>query len=89
MNDITRNKRKEYIGEVVSNKAERTITVAITYRKKDPRYGKFLKRTKKIMAHDQDNSCHTGDKVKIMETRPLSKNKHFRLVTILDKTTQI
>lgn len=81
----TRNLRKERVGVVVSNAMDKTITVAITERYKHPLYKKILKRTKKFLAHDENNEAGVGDKVLIAETRPLSKNKHFRLVEILEK----
>jgi small subunit ribosomal protein S17 len=82
---ITRNNRKERIGRVVSNKMEKSITVAIERKVKHPIYGKFMKKTTKLMAHDEQNQCGIGDTVRIMETRPLSKNKRWRLVEIIEK----
>ena len=81
----TRSLRKEKIGTVVSNKMQNSIVVRVERKVKHPIYGKFLKRTAKFMAHDQENSCGIGDKVKIMEIRPISKNKRWRLVEILEK----
>ncbi len=81
----SRNLRKERVGEVVSNKMEKTITVAVKRKVKHPIYGKFLNKTTKLTAHDETNECGIGDTVKIMETRPLSKNKRWRLVQILEK----
>ena len=78
-----RNSRKVKIGKVVSNKMDKTIVVAIEYRVKHPLYGKIEKRTYKLKAHDQDNICAIGDRVKVMETRPISKDK--RLVEIVEK----
>ena len=75
----SRNLRKERVGQVVSNKMEKSITVTVERREKHPIYGKFLKKTSKFMAHDDKNDCNIGDTVKIMETRPLSKNKNWRL----------
>ncbi|MGF1534053.1 MAG: 30S ribosomal protein S17 [Bernardetiaceae bacterium] len=80
-----RNARKERIGLVVSNKMEATITVAVERKIKHPIYGKFIKRTTKFMAHDAENACNIGDRVRIMETRPLSKRKRWRLVEILER----
>jgi small subunit ribosomal protein S17 len=82
---MTRNLRKERIGTVVSNKMVKSITVAIQRRVKHPMYGKFIGKTSKLMAHDEKNECNIGDTVKIMETRPLSKNKRWRLVEIIEK----
>ena len=80
-----RNFRKERVGKVVSNKMTKSITVAIDRKVKHPIYGKFMNKTTKLMAHDEKNECGIGDVVKIMETRPLSKNKRWRLVEILEK----
>lgn len=77
--------RKEKVGTVVSNKMTKSITVAVERKVMHPIYGKFIKSTKKFMAHDEDNQCKVGDLVKIMETRPLSKNKRWRLVEILER----
>lgn len=77
--------RKERIGKVVSNKMDKTITIAIERRVKHPMYGKYFQKTKKLMAHDEENSAGIGDLVKIMETRPLSKNKRWRLIQIIEK----
>jgi small subunit ribosomal protein S17 len=77
--------RKERIGRVVSNKMQSTITVAVERKVKHPIYGKFMTRTTKFMAHDASNDCKIGDTVKIMETRPLSKLKRWRLVEILER----
>jgi len=82
---MERNFRKERIGKVVSNKMVKSITVAIERKVKDGMYGKFMKKTTKLMAHDEKNECAIGDIVKIMETRPLSKNKCWRLVEIIEK----
>jgi len=84
-NTITRGRRKTRIGLVTSNKMEKSITVSVERKVKHPIYGKFLKKTTKFMAHDEKNECGIGDTVKIMETRPLSKNKCWRLVEILEK----
>jgi small subunit ribosomal protein S17 len=82
---MERNQRKVRIGVVVSNKMQKSITVAVDRRVKHPKYGKIMKKTTKFMAHDENNICKEGDLVKIMETRPLSKNKCWRLVEILEK----
>ena len=81
----TRNLRKERVGVVTSNKMDKTITVAVERREKHPIYGKFLKKTTKFSAHDEKNDCGIGDTVKIMETRPLSKNKRWRLVEVIER----
>jgi small subunit ribosomal protein S17 len=80
-----RNLRKERIGVVVSNKMDKSITIAVESRVKHPMYGKFIKKTSKFMAHDEKNDCNIGDTVKIMETRPLSKNKNWRLVEVIER----
>lgn len=80
-----RNFRKERIGKVVSNKMTKSITVAIERKVKHGMYGKFVKKTTKFMAHDEKNECSIGDTVKIMETRPLSKLKRWRLVEVIEK----
>ncbi|MDD2963443.1 MAG: 30S ribosomal protein S17 [Bacteroidales bacterium] len=81
----TRNLRKEKIGVVVSDKMEKSIVVMVERRVKHPKYGKFLKKTSKFMAHDENNESHTGDTVRIAETRPLSKDKCWRLVEIIER----
>lgn len=81
----SRNLRKEKIGLVTSNKMDKSIVVSVERKVKHPKYGKFLNKTTKFVAHDENNSCSIGDTVKIMETRPLSKNKCWRLVEILEK----
>ena len=80
-----RGMRKTRIGVVVSDKMDKTIVVAIRTRVKHPLYGKIMNRTNKIKVHDEENQCGVGDTVKIMETRPLSKEKHWRLVEIIEK----
>ncbi|MBQ0009704.1 MAG: 30S ribosomal protein S17 [Ruminococcus sp.] len=80
-----RNLRKTRTGLVVSNKMDKTIVVAIRDNVKHPKYGKVLKRTTKLKAHDENNECAIGDTVSIMETRPLSKDKRWRLVEIIEK----
>ena len=82
---MERNLRKERSGVVVSNKMEKSIVVMVERRVKHPMYGKFVKKTTKFMAHDEKNECNIGDTVRIMETRPLSKNKCWRLVEIVEK----
>ena len=82
---MERNLRKERIGLVVSNKMDKTIVVAVETQEKHPIYGKFVKRTTKFVAQDDKNECSEGDKVRIMETRPLSKTKRWRLVEIVEK----
>jgi len=81
----TRNLRKERTGVVVSDKMEKSMVVAVVIREKHPIYGKFMKKTKKFHAHDEENTCNIGDTVRIMETRPLSKTKRWRLVEILER----
>ena len=81
----TRNLRKERAGVVTSNKMDTSITVAVKWKEKHPIYGKFVSKTKKYHAHDEKNECTIGDTVKIMETRPLSKTKRWRLVEIIEK----
>ncbi|MCC8144066.1 MAG: 30S ribosomal protein S17 [Tannerellaceae bacterium] len=81
----TRRLRKERMGVVFSNKMDKTITVAVKWKEKHPIYGKFVNKTKKYYAHDEKNECNIGDTVKIMETRPLSKTKRWRLVQIIER----
>jgi small subunit ribosomal protein S17 len=80
-----RNLRKTLIGKVVSDKMDKTIVVAVENNVKHPLYGKIVKRTYKLKAHDENNECKVGDRVKVMETRPLSKDKRWRLVSIVEK----
>ena len=82
---LERNLRKERIGVVISNKMTKSVVVSEVKRVKHPMYGKFVLKTKKYVAHDEDNNCSIGDTVKIMETRPLSKTKCWRLIEILEK----
>ena len=77
--------RKTRIGIVSSNKMDKSIAVSIERQVKHPLYGKFMKKNKKLIAHDEENTCKIGDKVKIMETRPLSKNKKWRLVEVIER----
>jgi len=81
----TRNLRKEMKGVVVSDKMDKSIVVAVKRKEKHPIYGKFVNKTSKFVAHDEKNECHTGDTVRIMETRPLSKNKCWRLIEIVER----
>jgi len=83
--EIKRNLRKERIGEVVSNKMNKSIVVAVKTKMKHPMYGKFVNKTSKFYAHDEENTCGVGDTVRIMETRPLSKTKKWRLVEIIER----
>ncbi len=80
-----RNLRKTRIGVVTSNKMDKSITVIVERRLQHPIYGKFVKKTNKFMAHDEKNECTIGDTVRIMETRPLSKSKRWRLVEVIEK----
>ena len=80
-----RNLRKSRVGKVVSNKMDKTIVVAIVDNIRHPLYKKIIKRTVKLKAHDENNECNIGDKVSVMETRPLSKTKRWRLVSIIEK----
>ena len=82
---MERNLRKERIGVVASNKMDKTIVVVIERRTKHPIYGKFVKKSTRFFAHDEKNVCNIGDTVRIMETRPLSKNKRWRLVEIIER----
>jgi len=81
----TRNLRKERTGVVFSNKMDKTITIAVKWKEKHPIYGKFVNKTKKYHAHDDKNDCNIGDTVRIMETRPLSKLKRWRLTEIIER----
>jgi small subunit ribosomal protein S17 len=85
METEVRNLRKEKVGKVVSNKMTKSITIAIDRKVKHPIYGKFMNQTTKFMAHDEKNEAGIGDTVRIMETRPTSKNKRWRLVEIIEK----
>jgi len=82
---MERNKRKTRVGLVVSNKMQKTIVVAIDRLLRHPRYNRVIRRTSKLYAHDEKNQCQIGDKVKVMETRPLSKLKRWRVVEVLKK----
>ena len=81
----TRNLRKERVGVVVSNKMDKSIVVAVARKVKHPIYGKFVNKTTKLHAHDENNTCNIGDTVRVMETRPLSKTKSWRLVEIIER----
>ena len=85
MSTMERNLRKERIGVVSSNKMDKSITVVVKRKVKHPVYGKFVNKTKKFLAHDEENTCNIGDTVRIMETRPLSKSKSWRLVEIIER----
>ena len=80
-----RNLRKTRVGLVVSDKMDKTIVVAVADRVKHPLYGKIIDRTYKLKAHDENNECHVGDRVKVLETRPLSKDKRWRLVEVIER----
>jgi|TARA_B100001540_G_scaffold241963_1_gene216749 small subunit ribosomal protein S17 len=82
---MNRNLRKERIGIVTSNKMDKSIVVSIARRVKHDLYGKFINKTSKFVAHDEKNECNEGDTVKIMETKPISKNKNWRLVEIIER----
>lgn len=86
MSVVERKARKTRIGLVTSDKMDKTITVAVERKVKHPFYGKFLKKTTKFHAHDETNQCGIGDTVRIMETRPLSKTKRWRLVEVIEKS---
>jgi len=83
--EVVRNLRKERIGTVVSNKMDKSIVITVLRKMKHPKYGKFVLKTSKFMAHDEKQDANIGDKVRIMETRPLSKNKCWRLVEIIER----
>jgi len=85
MSDNRTSRRKVRIGKVVSDKMDKTIVVAVEDRVQHPLYKKIIKRTYKLKAHDENNECGTGDRVRVMETRPLSKEKRWRLVEIIEK----
>ena len=83
--ETTRKTRRERVGVVVSNSMEKSITISVKQKIKHPIYGKFVNKTTRFMAHDEQNTCQVGDTVKISETRPLSKNKRWRLVEIIER----
>ncbi|NLG81313.1 MAG: 30S ribosomal protein S17 [Bacilli bacterium] len=87
--DNIRKSRRQFVGTVVSNKADKTITVLVETYKRHPLYNKLVKHSKKYAAHDENNVAEIGDKVRIEETRPLSKTKHFRLVEIIEKSVKL
>ena len=82
---VERNLRKTMVGIVSSDKMDKTIVVSVVDNVKHPKYGKIVKKTYKLKAHDENNECHIGDRVRVMETRPLSKGKRWRLVEIVEK----
>ncbi len=82
---MERNLRKTRVGKVVSDKMDKTIVVAVIDNVKHPLYNKIIKRTRKLKAHDEENTCKIGDRVRIMETRPLSKDKRWRLVDVIER----
>ncbi len=82
---MERNLRKTRVGKVVSDKMDKTIVVAVVDNVKHPLYNKIIKRTRKLKAHDEENICKIGDRVRVMETRPLSKDKRWRLVEVIEK----
>lgn len=86
---VERKARKTQIGKVVSDKMDKTVVVAVETLVRHPLYGKTVKRTKKFKAHDEQNSCRSGDKVRLMETKPLSKEKHWRVVEIIEREEKI
>ena len=83
--ETTRNTRRERVGVVVSNSMEKSIVITVKQKVKHPIYGKFVNKTSRFMAHDEENTCNVGDTVKITETRPLSKSKRWRLVEIIER----
>ena len=83
--ETTRNTRRERVGVVVSSKMDKSITISVKHKIKHPIYGKFVNKTARFMAHDEENTCNVGDTVKISETRPLSKNKRWRLIEIIER----
>ncbi len=82
---MERNLRKTMVGLVSSDKMDKTVVVSVVNNVKHPEYGKIIKRTYKLKAHDENNECHVGDRVRVMETRPLSKDKRWRVVEIVEK----
>lgn len=82
---VERNRRKTLVGKVTSNKMDKTVTVAVENNVKHPLYGKIIRRTYKLHAHDENNECNVGDRVRVSETRPLSKSKRWRLTSIIEK----
>ena len=86
---LTRNLRKTRIGIITSDKMEKTITVSVERRVKHPIYGKYVKRSTKLHAHDENNQCHIGDKVSIRETRPVAKTKSWALVEVIERAVEV
>ncbi len=80
-----RGRRKEFVGKVVSDRMDKTITVLVEWRFRHPLYGKYVTKSSKFIAHDEENACNKGDTVRIMETRPLSRRKRWRMVEVLEK----
>ena len=90
MSEATQTKtERRIVGRVVSNKADKTITVAVERSVKHPLYGKYVRKTTKLHAHDETNECHEGDLVAVVETRPLSRTKHFRLVEVIERASAL
>ncbi|MDZ7796004.1 MAG: 30S ribosomal protein S17 [Candidatus Marinimicrobia bacterium] len=85
---MTYTNRKEKIGVVISNKMDKTVTVLVNQRMKHPVYGKYIKKSRKFTAHDEENACRMGDTISIVETRPMSRNKRWRLKEILDRAPE-
>ncbi|MBI3802896.1 MAG: 30S ribosomal protein S17 [Nitrospirae bacterium] len=83
------NKKKEFIGQVVGDKMDKTVVVAIDRMVQDPRYKKFIRRTSKFKAHDEKNECHVGDRVKLIETRPLSREKRWVVIEVLERANEV
>ena len=83
--ETTRNTRRERVGVVVSNSMEKSVVITVRQKVKHPIYGKFVNKTSRFMAHDEENNCNVGDTVKISETKPLSKNKRWRVVEIIER----
>ena len=83
-----RSQRQSMVGRVVSDKMEKTIVVVVESRKRHPLYGKVITTTRRFKAHDEENTCKTGDRVKIMETRPLSKDKRWRVVEVIERAAE-
>jgi small subunit ribosomal protein S17 len=81
--------RRELVGEVVSDKMDKTVVVRIKRLTRHPRYGKVMRRITRLKAHDETNQCHVGDQVRLVETRPLSKDKHFRVVEVIQKASRV
>ncbi|MEK7747631.1 MAG: 30S ribosomal protein S17 [Nitrospirota bacterium] len=82
-------KRKEYVGNVISDKSDKTVVISVERIVKEPRFGKYLRRATTFMAHDAENACHLGDRVKFIETRPLSARKRWVVLEILEKASEV